>query len=47
MIETVIRPSLGAGLQWLATALPSMRDAEHMPEVDFVLQRVVIEPVEE
>jgi hypothetical protein len=46
-IEVVVRPSLALGLLWLATAFPSLRVAENMPEVDFELQRVVVEPVEE
>jgi uncharacterized protein DUF4265 len=46
-IETVIKPTLAHGLIWLATAFPSVRVAEHMPEVDFELEYVVIEPVED
>jgi hypothetical protein len=46
-IEAVIKPTLSAGLIWLATAFPSVRVAEHMPEVDFELEQVVIEPVED
>jgi hypothetical protein len=46
-IESVIQPTLALGLAWLATAFPSVRVAENMPEVDFELQRVVVEPVEE
>jgi hypothetical protein len=44
-IEIVIRPTLALGLLWLATAFPSSRTAEHMPEVDFQLERVVVELV--
>lgn len=49
MIEEVIRPTLSHELAWLATAMPSMRTAEHMPEVDFELEleRVVVELVED
>jgi len=39
-IESVIQPTLPLGLAWLATAFPSVRVAENMPEVDFELQRV-------
>ena len=46
-IEVVIRPTLAQGLAWLATAFPSARVAENMHEVDFELERVVVEPVEE
>ncbi len=46
-IESVVQPTLSLGLAWLATAFPSVRVAEYMPEVDFELQRVVVEPVEE
>jgi hypothetical protein len=44
-IERVIRPTLARGLLWLATAFPSSRTAEHMPEVDFQLERVVVDLV--
>jgi hypothetical protein len=47
MIESVIKPTLAHGLAWLATAFPSIRDAEHMPEVEWELERVFIEPVED
>jgi hypothetical protein len=46
-IESVIRPSLSLGLMWLATAFPSVRVAENMPELDFELERAVVELVEE
>jgi len=46
-IESVVRPTLAEGLVWLATALPVTRVAENMPEADFELERVVIEPVDE
>jgi hypothetical protein len=47
MIESVIKPTLSHGLAWLATAFPSIRVSENMPEVDFELERVVVEPVED
>ncbi len=46
-IESVVRPSLSHGLMWLATAFPSVRVAENMGEVDFELERAVVELVEE
>lgn len=46
-VEAVIKPTLAHGLIWLATAFPSIRDAEHMPEVEWELERVFIEPVED
>jgi hypothetical protein len=47
VIESVIQPTLPAGLIWLATAFPSVRVAENMPEVEFELEQVVVELVEE
>ena len=46
-IETIIKPTLAAGLIWLATAFPSVRNAEHMPEVDFELEQMMIEPYDD
>jgi hypothetical protein len=46
-IEAVVRPTLDVSLIWLATAFPSIRDAEHMPEVEWELERVFIEPVDD
>jgi hypothetical protein len=46
-IEAVIRPTLALGVAWLATAFPSTRVAENMPEVDFELERIVMEPIED
>jgi hypothetical protein len=46
-IESVLKPTLGLGLIWLATAFPSIRDAEHMPEVEWELEQVFIEPIED
>src|SRR3954453_22976037 len=46
-IEGVIKPTLAHGLICLAPAFPSIRDAEHMPEVEWELERIFIEPVED
>jgi len=46
-IEAVIKPTLARGLTWLATEFPATRVAANMPEIDFQLERVVLELVED
>jgi hypothetical protein len=46
-IEVVIQPTLSRGLTWLTTEFPATRVAANMPEIDFQLERVVLEPIED
>jgi len=46
-IEAVIQPTLARGLTWLTTEFPATRVAANMPEIDFRLERVVLEPIED